>query len=141
MHKCIHSFWQYCLICCNIARIPAILICMRNPVLPQCCSKPQHCRNTGRNCCCNIAATLLQYCRNIVAIYCQKVCISVYLFITNQVCISGKLNSKIKINGVVTQFGNMFCSWFHPVCMDENLRDEIERINTAALDSTRSKKI
>ena len=28
---------QYCQNCCNIARIPAILIYMRNPVLPQCC--------------------------------------------------------------------------------------------------------
>ena len=84
----------------NIARIAAILpellqhcqklICMRNPVLPQRCSNiaaklpetvaailpelicmrnpvlPQRCSNITGNCCCNI-----------VAIYCQKACISI----------------------------------------------------------------
>ena len=34
-YKCIHNFWQYCQNSCNIARILVILICMRNPVLPQ----------------------------------------------------------------------------------------------------------
>ena len=39
----------------NIARIPALLICMRNTVLPQFCD------NIARNSCGNIAAILQQY--------------------------------------------------------------------------------
>ena len=63
MHKCIHSFWQYWQ-CCqnshNIARIPAILICMQNPVLPQRCNDiaailPE-----------TVAAILPQYCCSIL---------------------------------------------------------------------------
>ena len=63
MHQCIHSFWlcrnilwQYCQNCCNNNLHAKSIIAT---ILPQC-------RGTiTRDCCCNI-----------VAIYCQKACIS-----------------------------------------------------------------
>ena len=71
MHKCIHSFWQYCQNSCNIARIAAIL--------PELLQYRQNSGNTylhaksSMQCCSNIAAILPLTVAAILPQYCGKI--------------------------------------------------------------------